>query len=60
MRFCDISFEEALICATKTPAEMVGIYDSCGSIEVGKRADMLILDNEKNIFSVIIGGKKII
>ena len=39
---------------------MVGIYDSCGSIEVGKRADMLILDNEKNIFSVIIGGKKII
>ena len=60
MRFCDISFEEALICATKTPAEMVGIYDSCGSIEVRKRADMLILDNEKNIFSVIIGGKKII
>ena len=60
MRFCDIAFEEALICATKTPAEMTGIYGDCGSIEIGKRADMLVLDKEKNISSVIIGGKKII
>lgn len=60
MRFCDITFEEALICATKAPAEMVGIYGSCGSLEIGKQADMLVLDNEKNISSVIIGGKKII
>lgn len=60
MCFCDISFEDALICATKSPAEMVGIYDDCGSLDIGKRADMLVLDNEKNISSVIIGGKKII
>ena len=60
MRFCDITFEEALICATKAPAEMVGIYDSCGSVEIGKRADILVLDKEKNISSVIVGGKKII
>lgn len=59
-KFADITFEEALICATKAPAEMVGIYDSVGSIDVGKYADFLILDENKNITSVFIGGERII
>ena len=58
--FANISFEEALICATKNPAEAMGLYGECGSLDEGKRADFVILDNEKNIKSVYIGGERII
>ena len=58
-RFADIRFEDALICATKAPAEMVGIYDSRGSLDTGKRADILLCDREMNIRSVFCAGRKI-
>ena len=58
--FAGITFENALICATKNPAEMVGIYDAVGSIEVGKRADFCVLDKNFDIISVYVGGKKIV
>lgn len=58
--YASIPFEEALVCATKNPAEMVGIYDKVGSIDVGKLADFAILDKDKKITSVIIGGERII
>ena len=58
--FADIPFEEALICATKNPAEMVGIYDKVGSIDVGKYADFIVLGKNMNIASVYIGGERII
>lgn len=57
--FAGIPFEEALLGATKNPAEMVGIYDRVGSIEKGKCADFCILDKDKNITSVYIGGERI-
>ncbi|MBQ9747752.1 MAG: N-acetylglucosamine-6-phosphate deacetylase [Clostridia bacterium] len=58
--FAGISFEEALIAATKAPAEMVGIYDRRGSLTVGKRADMVLLDKNKNIRHVFVAGNKIV
>ncbi len=58
-KFAGISFEEALISATKAPAEMVGIYDSRGSLTVGKRADMILCDATMRIRSVFIEGKRI-
>ena len=58
-RFANIRFEDALICATKAPAEMVGIYDSRGSLDTGKRADILLCDREMNIRSVFCAGRKI-
>lgn len=41
-RFADIPFARALRCATLTPAKMVGIDAQVGSLEAGKRADILI------------------
>lgn len=41
-RFAEIPFAHALRCATYTPARMVGIDHEVGSLEVGKRADILI------------------
>ncbi len=58
-KFADIPFAEALICATKAPAEMVGIYESRGSLTPGKRADMLLCDKNLKIRSVFIEGKMI-
>lgn len=57
--YANIPFEEALICGTKTPADMMGLSDR-GTLDIGKRADFVILDNDKNISSVYVGGKKIV
>ena len=58
-KFADIRFEDALICATKAPAQMVGIYESRGSLEAGKRADILLCDREMNLHTVFCAGKKL-
>ena len=50
MDFCNIPLSKALPCATEAPAREVGIFDECGSIDVGKRADMLfIAPDEKKL-----------
>ena len=58
-KFADIRFEDALVCATKAPAEMVGVYDSRGSLDIGKRADVLLCDKNMKIRSVFCAGRKI-
>ena len=57
--FAGIPFEKALFCATASPAMAVGLYDRTGSLERGKAADMLVLDKNKKILSVIKNGRKI-
>lgn len=57
MRFCGISFGEAVAFATEAPAKMVGIYDKVGSLDIGKRADILICSPDGSICTVIAGGK---
>ena len=44
VRFCRISIEEALNAVTVNAAYSLGILDSAGSIEPGKRADITILN----------------
>lgn len=55
---------EALAAATRVPAEFLGIADEVGTIEVGKRADLVLLDadpradiaNTRTIAAVIAAG----
>src|SRR5205807_9175266 len=42
--------------ASLNPAKLVGIDQDRGSIEQGKRADLVAVDNEKNVHLTIIGG----
>jgi len=42
---------------TKTSATELGIYDEAGSLESGKRADIVIFDEEVRIHKTVIGGK---
>lgn len=57
--FCGTPLTDALLCATETPARQMGIFDVCGSIDVGKKADMLIIKNDDriDIDRVMIRGK---
>lgn len=54
--FADIPFAEALYHATAAPAKMLGVFDKLGSLEVGKTANMLVLDKELNVCEVIFKG----
>lgn len=47
MRFCQLPLETVLPFATINPAKMVGIDSLCGSIEVGKRCDLLLVRDKE-------------
>lgn len=57
MRFADVPLADAVGCATRNPARMVGIDDRVGSIEAGKRADLILIDQALNIAAVIQNGE---
>ena len=51
-----IPLYECVNCATLNPATTIGVADKKGSIEVGKDADIVVLDDEFNVKKTIIGG----
>lgn len=56
----DIPLETAIACVTMNPAKQLGVYDERGSLTVGKKADIVLLDKELNIKTVITNGKKLL
>ena len=48
-----IPIEEAVKCASLTPARMMGVDGQIGSIEVGKKAHLVICDKKFNVARVI-------
>lgn len=55
-----IPAEDVIRCATINPAKSVAIDDTVGSLQVGKRADLLICDTQWNLQRVIASGKEIL
>jgi N-acetylglucosamine-6-phosphate deacetylase len=51
---------EVVRMASLTPAERAGIAGQCGSLEPGKRADVLVLDEDLQVRRVFIGGEEYI
>lgn len=47
-----VPFEEAVRAATLTPAKAIGLEGEIGSIETGKRADLVVLDQDLEIVAV--------
>ena len=56
---CDIPLWDAVRMASLTPAEVIGIGGECGSIAVGKRADLCLLDKELQVQKTVIAGKAV-
>ena len=51
------SLEDALTMATLTPAQNLGVAESVGSIATGKTADLVIVDENLSVQTVILRGK---
>lgn len=56
-----INFSESEVSqmASANPAKLLGIEPTHGSIEIGKRADLVALDEKGNVRMVLIAGKAI-
>lgn len=52
------SLHEVIAMASLTPAERVGMSDSIGSLEAGKRADVLVLTDDLEIERVFLAGEE--
>lgn len=53
----EIPLEDAIRMASETPARIMGVADRKGTLEKGKDADILALDNDLNIRAVWAMGK---
>jgi N-acetylglucosamine-6-phosphate deacetylase len=52
-----IPVHEAILMASLVPARAAGIDSECGSITEGKRADLVVFDEEFNVRLVVSGGE---
>ncbi|HWR52315.1 MAG TPA: N-acetylglucosamine-6-phosphate deacetylase [Bryobacteraceae bacterium] len=50
---------QAVRMASLTPAEIIGCADELGSLAAGKRADVLIFDEDVRIAGVYLGGRRL-
>lgn len=55
-----LPLETAVACASENPAKKLGVYAQYGSIESGKHANLVLLDEELKVKAVIKDGKVIV
>ena len=55
-----VPLPEAVRMASLTPARILGVDSDVGSLEVGKRADLVVLDAELNVRQVYVGGERVV
>lgn len=58
--FAGVTLGEAVYAATLAPAKQVGLDQEIGSIDVGKRADLLLVDRDETIVRVMRDGVPVI
>ena len=56
MRSLDVSYVQLAQMASLNPARLLGLDHECGSIAVGKRADLVAVDGKGNVKLTLIGG----
>jgi len=57
VRSLGLSLAEAVQMASVNPARVIGREDRKGSLEPGKDADLVVLDNEFNVLMTVVGGE---
>ena len=57
MAHTNCGIAQAFVMASTTPARAIRMDDEIGSVEVGKRADLVFVDDKFNVKNVMLGGK---
>ena len=57
LHFLGVSYVDLARMASLNPARLLGVDHICGSIEPGKRADLIALDQNGNVKLTVISGK---
>ena len=57
MSHTNCGIAQAFLMASRNPARAIGLEDEIGTIEAGKRADLVFVDDVFNVKKVILGGK---
>lgn len=52
VKFADTDYPSAITCATANPCKMLNIFDSYGSISIGKAADFIVSQIDKDGFKI--------
>ncbi len=52
-----VAFTDAVDFATYNPAKNIGVLADRGTIEVGKRADLTVLNSDYEVMYTVVGGK---
>jgi len=58
-RWTDLSWEGACLCATRTPARVLGMDDRRGSIAVGMEADLVAFTSDHEVAWTMVGGSMV-
>ena len=59
MKFCNYTLQQSINFFTANPARMLSMYDKAGSLEKGKLADFIVLDDNNKLLETYIAGKKV-
>ena len=54
-----VSYTDLATMASSNPAKLLGLDKDCGTIEPGKRADLVALDQDNNVKLTLIGGRSV-
>ncbi|MCI6139946.1 MAG: N-acetylglucosamine-6-phosphate deacetylase [Clostridiaceae bacterium] len=57
LKFTGRSLAELIPMLTENPARLIGVYDRVGSIEPGKDADLVFLDEDCQVVRTLVKGK---
>ena len=60
LRATGAPLHEVVRMASLTPAKIVGLDREIGSIEPGKRADLVVMDHDLNVVQVYVGGNRVV
>lgn len=58
MHLLGVSYVDLARMASLNPARLLGIDRECGSIEIGKRADLVAVDADWNVKLTLVGGMR--
>jgi N-acetylglucosamine-6-phosphate deacetylase len=56
VKLVGLELHQAVQLASLNPARRHGLADEIGSLEIGKRADLVLFDLDLNVETTIVGG----